>query len=414
MHILLLTDNFPPETNAAAIRSHAHLTEWHKSGHQVTVVTGVPNFPAGKVFPGYANKLVQRELMDGLQVVRVWTFIAPNAGAIRRMLDFTSFMISATIAGLLIKKVDVIIATSPQFLTALAGFTLAKIKGCPFIFELRDLWPESVLAVEALREGFFTKSLSKLTYFIYQQADLIITLTHSFKRILVDNGLPPEKIHIVTNGVRLEAMRPTRDGATVRAAYGLRQDAFLVGYVGTIGMAHRLATILEAAQLTRDNRSLHFVLVGDGADKQSLKEQAHAQDLTNITFLDRVPYQEAIDLLSALDVALVLLRDTPLFETVLPSKIFEAMTLGKPIILGAKGESLDLIEEHQCGIGIEPEDATALVENIRRLQEDNQLYWAMSKRGKKAIKKKYNREELARKMLEIIEDYLGGRDWSRR
>lgn len=414
MRILFIADNFPPETNAAAIRTYDHTRIWLKLGHKVTIITGVPNFPMGKVFHGYKNKLAQMEMIDGIRVVRMWTYIAPNRGVFKRMLDFASFMVSATIGGLFVPRPDVVIATSPQFLTSIAGWALAKIKGCPFIFELRDLWPESILAIEALKGGYLTRLLERLTYFIYTQAHIIISVTESFKTVLTGMGISERKIHVVKNGVLLEAVHPTRDKATVRTAYCLRQDAFLVGYVGTIGMAHGLATILEAARLSQNDHCLHFVLMGNGADKQHLTEQAQAQGLHNITFLDRAPHKDAINLLGALDVALILLKNTPLFRTVIPSKTFEAMALGRPIILGAKGESLDLIEEHQCGIGTEPEDATALVENIRRLQEDNQLYWAMSKRGKKAIKEKYNREELARKMLEIIEDYLGGRDSSRR
>jgi len=413
MHLLFITDNFPPETNAAAIRTFEHAREWAKMGHTITIVTGAPNFPTGKVFEGYQNKLFQREDLEGIRVVRVWTYITANMGTVKRMIDFASFMVTATFAGLFIKKPDMVIATTPQFLTSVTGWVLANLKRRPFVLELRDLWPESIAAVGVFQGNLLYKILEWLARFFYHRADVIISVTRSSKRILIDMGVRRDKIHIITNGAHPDIMVSPQNREKIRTQYGIPRDAFLVGYVGTIGMAHGLATILEAARLIQNDHRLHFVLMGDGADKQHLTEQAQAQGLHNITFLDRAPHKDAINLLGAFDVALILLKNTPLFRTVIPSKTFEAMALGKPIILGAKGESLDLIEEHQCGLGTEPEDATALVENIRRLQEDNQLYVAMSKQGKKAIKEKYDREELARKMLEIIEDYLGGRDSSR-
>jgi len=404
MHLLFITDNFPPETNAAAIRTFEHAREWVKMGHTVTIVTGAPNFPTGKVFEGYQNKLLQREDLEGIRVVRVWTYIAANEGSVKRMIDFASFMVTATFAGLFIKKPDMVIATTPQFLTSITGWILAKLKRRPFVLELRDLWPESIAAVGVIQRKRLYKTLKWVARFIYHRADVIISVTHSFKRILIDMGIRGDKIHIITNGVHPDIMVSPQNREEIRTQYGIPRDAFLVGYVGTFGLAHGLATILEAARLIQNDHCLHFVLMGNGADKQHLTEQARARDLKNVTFLDRAPHQDAIDLLSTLDVALVLLKDLPLFESVIPSKLLEAMAQGKPVILGARGESLSIVNEHLCGIGIRPENIVDLSAAIRKLQADRSACEIMGANGKRAIKEKYDRVVLARTMIGIIQE----------
>ena len=202
MHILFITENFPPETNAAAVRTYAHAREWVKMGHTITIVTGVPNFPTGKVFEGYKNKLFQREVLEGIRVVRVWTYIAANAGKFRRMIDFASFMVTATLAGLFVKKPDMVIATTPQLLTSIAGWVVARLKRRPFVLELRDLWPESIVAVGISQSKRLYTTLEGVARFIYRRADVIISVTHSFKRVLIDMGIRGDKIHIITNGAR--------------------------------------------------------------------------------------------------------------------------------------------------------------------------------------------------------------------
>ncbi len=405
MHLLFITDNFPPETNAAAIRTFEHAREWVKLGHTVTIVTGVPNFPAGKVFEGYRNKLLQREDLEGIQVIRVWTYITANAGTIRRMIDFASFMVTATFAGLFVKKPDVVIATTPQFLTSVTGWVLARLKGRPFVLEVRDLWPESIAAVGVIQHNMLYKALEGVARFIYHRADIIISVTHSFKRILIDMGIRGEKIHIITNGVHPDNMVSPPNGEEIRSKYGIPHDAFLVGYVGTFGLAHSLVTILNVAQLTMDDPSIQYALMGDGAKRAQLIKTSQSEGLTNVRFIERQYHKNAIELLGALDMALVLLRDSPLFETVIPSKLFEAMALGKPVVLGARGESLDIINEHQCGIGISPEDSDALSTAIKKLQADRNKCKIMGANGRRAIREKYNRVVLAGAMMKIIQQF---------
>ncbi len=402
MHILFFTDNFPPETNAAALRTLAHTREWVKMGHSVTILTGTPNFPSGIVFNGYKNKLYQHEVMEGIKIVRVWSYIAPNAGTVRRMIDFASLMITAAIAGLFIKKPDLVIATTPQLMISLSGWAVARLRRCPFVLELRDLWPESMVAVDISLGKVLHKSLEWVAGFIYKRADIIISVTKSFKQNLIARGIQADKIHVITNGANLNSSIPLQIPQEVRKIHRIPDGSFLVGYVGTIGLSHGLETIIDAANQTIHDPSIHYVLMGDGADKVQLIEKSH--DLSNITFVDRGPHQNAIDLVNTLDIALVLLRDDPLFDTVIPSKLFEAMALGKPVILAARGESLDIVNTHQCGIGIRPENIVDLLTAIRELQADRVTCARMGANGQRAVEGNYNRVALARSMMEILQE----------
>jgi glycosyltransferase involved in cell wall biosynthesis len=208
MHILFLTDNFPPETNAPASRTYEHSKRWVRAGHKVTVVTGAPNFPSGKIHTGYSNALWRREAMDGIDVVRVWTYITANEGFLKRTLDYVSFMVAAILASPFLPRPDIVVGTSPQFFTPCAALVVSWWRRCPFVFELRDLWPDSIVAVGAMRETLAIRLLRKLEYFLYRRAARIVSVTNSFKRVLSANGIDPEKIAVVPNGVDLDAYQP--------------------------------------------------------------------------------------------------------------------------------------------------------------------------------------------------------------
>lgn len=404
VNLLFLTDNFPPERNAPAIRTYEHAKVWVREGHRVTVVTSAPNFPEGRVFDGYANRLVQREVMDGIEVVRVWTYITANEGFLKRTLDYVSFMASAAIRSVVLERPDVVVATSPQFFTALGGWLVAGLKRRPFVFELRDLWPETIVAVGAVRNRPVLKALDRLAGFLYRRADLMVPVTHSFAAHLRQRGIPEDRIAVVTNGVDPESIARERDRATIRRRYGLPENAFVAGYVGTHGLCHGLDTIVDAAGLAREYADLHFLLVGSGAGKKRLLERLAREGLPNVTALDAVPRQDALDLLSAADAAMVLLKDDPVFRTVIPSKIFEAMALGKPIVLGVRGESRDIVVDRaRCGIPVDPEDARGLLASLKRLKDDPALALALGEAGRHALDSDFRRTSLARRMMEEIE-----------
>ncbi|MCL4696712.1 MAG: glycosyltransferase family 4 protein, partial [Burkholderiaceae bacterium] len=245
MHILFLTDNFPPEVNAPASRTHEHTRQWVAAGEQLTVITCAPNFPTGRVFPGYSNRIWQEERIDGIRVIRVWSYITANEGFARRVLDYVSYMLMAFVAALFVRRVDIVVATSPQFFTAVAGWAVGALKRVPFVFELRDLWPESIKAVGAMKESAVIRGLEKLELFLYRRAALIVSVTHSFRDTLARRGIDARKVEVITNGVDIARFTPRPKDAVLEAELGLA-GCFVAGYIGTHGMAHALETLLVA------------------------------------------------------------------------------------------------------------------------------------------------------------------------
>ncbi|HVS10504.1 MAG TPA: glycosyltransferase family 4 protein [Planctomycetota bacterium] len=407
MHILFLSDNFPPETNAPATRLCEHAREWVRLGHRVTVVTCAPNFPDGVLHAGYANCWHQRERLDGIEVVRVKTYIAPNRGFLRRTLDYLSFLATATPAALLQRSPDLVVATSPQFFATLAGWLVAALRRKPFVFELRDLWPASITAVGAMRKGFATRLLERLELFLYRRAALVIALTESFRRDLVARGIPEAKIRVVTNGADLSRYRPAARDELLARSLDLR-DRFVVGYLGTHGLAHALEHVLDAAEILRHRPEVRFLFVGSGAAKDALVTSARARDLTNVVFLPPQPKAAMPAIWSLCDAALVHLRDTPLFRTVIPSKIFEAMAMGVPTLFsGPDGETASIVRRTSCGLALPPADPAALASSIERLLDEPGLAQRLSASALAAAPA-FDRAELAREMLRCFEQALHG------
>lgn len=404
MKILFFTDNFPPESNAPAIRTMDHAREWVRLGHEVTVVTCAPNFPLGKVHAGYRNKLFAREQMEGIEVVRVWSYITANEGSLKRILDYVSYMCSATVAAIFLPRPDVVIGTSPQLFAAVAAWMTAKLKRRPFVFELRDLWPETIMAIGALKKSLLMSWLEKFAVFLYRQADLMVPVTEAFAEVLRKEGIPDERIVVVTNGIEPGSYKTAEAPDAVRARLNIPADAFVSGYIGTLGMCHGVSTILEAAEKVIDDKSLHFVIMGNGADKAEINDYAVQHQLHNVTIVEGQPRQVALDVLNSLDASLVLLRNSPLFETVIPSKIFEAMELQKPMVLGVRGESRGIVvDQAQSGVAFTPADADEMVQRIRELQADPELCAQMGSNGRAAVESRFRRTELARRMINAIE-----------
>ncbi len=403
MKILFFTDNFPPESNAPAIRTLEHTREWVKAGHEVTIVTCAPNFPVGKVYDGYSNSFYQTETIEGIRVVRVWSYIAANEGAVKRILDYISFSVSAALTALFLPRPDVVIGTSPQLFAAAAAWLTAKFKWVPFVFELRDLWPESILAVGAMEKGWVIRKLEQFVSFLYRQADLMVPVTNAFARVLEEEGVPAERIEVITNGIEPGSHTLTVSREAVRERWGIPQDAFVGGFIGTLGMAHGVSTILEAAEKAADDASLHFVIMGNGADKQQIKQLAADKHLSNVTIIDGQPRQDALNVLGAIDVSLVLLKNTPLFETVIPSKIFEAMEFRKPMLLGVRGESADIVvNKARSGIAFTPEDADEMLLHLRALRDDPESCAEFGRNGRAAVETSFRRTQLAARMLQAI------------
>lgn len=401
MHILFLTDNFSPEVNAPASRTFEHCRIWASQGHKVTVITCAPNFPTGKVFIGYKNKFWQTEQIEGIQVIRVWTYITANEGFIKRILDYVSFMPGAVLASLFVSQPDVVIGTSPQFFTTCAAYLVGLFKRIPFVFELRDIWPESIKAVGAMKDSLVIRWLEKIELFLYRKAKMIISVTQSFKKILVGRGIDPDKIQVITNGVDTTRFFQLEKDSALMKQYGL-EGKYVAGYVGTHGMAHHLETILQAAALAQSKSDeFRFILLGNGARKAALMNLASEMGLANLIFIDSVSKDEVARYWSLLDVSIIHLKKMELFTSVIPSKIFECMAMGIPILHGVEGESAEIVEANGAGLLFEPENAEELYHKLVKLKNDSMRYEQIKEKALIASKK-YDRRALALEFLELL------------
>jgi glycosyltransferase involved in cell wall biosynthesis len=408
MRILFLSDNFPPETNAPANRLYDHAVRWVRAGHEVTVVTCAPNFPEGKVFPGYRNRWHAVEEWEGVRVVRVKSYITSNEGFVKRTLDYVSFMISGFVGGLFQKRPgpDVIVASSPQFFAAVGGWALAAVRRKPFIFELRDLWPASIVAVGAMEESRTIRLLEKLELFLYRRARRVVAVTHAFKQDLISRGIDGDTIDVVLNGVDLAHYAPMTADTSLQRQHGL-EGKFVVGYLGTHGMAHALDKVLEAAELLRHREDIVFMFVGAGAAKAEVESSAKELGLQNVRFVPRQPKDAMPGYWSICDLALIPLRDTPVFESVIPSKMFECMAMGIPVLMSLPdGEATGILRDAGAGVCVPPEDPQAMARAIEALKDDPAQCAALRESGLEAARN-YSRDQQAEKMLAVLEQAAG-------
>lgn len=409
MHILFLSDNFPPEVNAPASRTFEHCREWVAAGHEVTVITCAPNFPQGKVFPGYRNRLWQKETMSGISVIRVWSYVTANEGFARRIADYVSYMISAIIAAPFVRKADVVVGTSPQFFTAVAAYVVSRGKRIPFVFELRDLWPESIRAVGAMSKSRVLDRLEQVELFLYRRAALVVSVTESFRSDLQRRGIDPFKVAVITNGIDASRFQPRPKDEALLDRHGLR-GKFVAGYIGTHGMAHGLDTLLDAAALLKREPGgdrFRLLLLGGGASKAALVERARLEGLDNVVFVDTVTKDEVVRYWSLLDASIIHLKRTDLFRSVIPSKLFECMGMAIPVLHGVEGESAAIVERERVGIAFEPENAEDLCRLLRELEQDSTLLEMLAANGPVAARR-YGRKELAMRMLRHLENVVRG------
>lgn len=408
MHILFLTDNFPPEVNAPASRTFEHCREWVASGIKVTVITCAPNFPKGKVFNGYKNRLWQSEVMDGIRVIRVWTYITANEGFAKRVLDYVSFMLTGAVAALFVRKVNVVVGTSPQFFTACAAWMVGGLKRVPWVFELRDIWPESIKAVGAMQDSLAIRVLERIELFLYRHASRIVAVTHAFKDTLMSRGIDENKIYVITNGVDLSNFLPQPKDVGLSAELGLN-GGFVAGYIGTHGLAHGLETLLDAAQTLQQMpgaEDIRILFLGDGAKKAELVESAKTRGLRNVVFVASVPKDQVPRYWSLLDVSIIHLRKTELFTSVIPSKLFECMGMGIPVLHGVAGESAAIVQTEQVGELFESDNAQQMVDALLRLRADDARFKSYQANGLSAAKR-YDRKQLAANMLNILQGVMG-------
>ncbi len=399
MKILFITDNFPPEVNAPATRTYEHCLEWAKQGAEVTIITCAPNFPHGKIYDGYKNKLYQKEQLDGIEVIRVWSYMSANSGFVKRVIDYFSFAFMAFWVGLL-QKHDIVIATSPQFFTTWAAWGISKIRRKPWIFELRDLWPESIRTVGAMKQERILDWLEKIELGLYRDADKVVAVTDAFKSNLIQRGIEPDKIEVVTNGSNVDLFFPRDKDLELLRSLKL-ENKFIIGYIGTHGMAHSLDFIVQSISKIND-ASIHFLFIGDGSMKSKIIKIASALSLQNITFLDPIAKEEVPRYLSIIDVSLAPLIKSDTFKTVIPSKIFEAAAMQKPTLLGVEGQAKEIMDKYGAGLCFEPENEKDFIAKVNLLKNDQSAYKNYQE-GCRRLAEEYDRKKLADSMLNIIE-----------
>jgi colanic acid biosynthesis glycosyl transferase WcaI len=406
--ILYVSQYFSPEMGAPAARAAELSWHWARMGHDVTVLTGFPNHPTGVVPAEWRERLRQlrcSEEIDGVHVERTWLWPLPNRKAHERIRNYASFCLSAAWSGLALAKPDVVIATSPQLLCALAGWWVAWWKRVPFIFEVRDLWPESLAAVGAGGEGtLLHRTLGAIAGFLYERADRIVVVTPAFKEHLIEKwDVAAGKIAIVENGVETDQFRPDPAAEEVRKRLGL-EGRFLICYIGTMGMAHGLETLIAAAEeLQTALPEALFLLIGEGAEKRNVMKLAKARRLTNIQFLDQQPRERIPAFVSAADVCLVLLKRTELFKTVIPTKLLEYMACARPVVVAVDGQSRQIVEEADAGVFVQPEDSRALARTICELEGDAARRNQMGANGRRYIVQRLSRERTARDYVRVLE-----------
>jgi glycosyltransferase involved in cell wall biosynthesis len=396
VRILYVSQYFPPEIGAPAVRVHDLARLWVDAGHDVTVLTGFPNHPNGVLHPEYRKKirrLTIREFVDGIKVVRSWLIPLPNRKASERILNYSSFCASAALRGLFLRKFDVVVATSPQLLVGLSGFAIARLRGAKFVFEVRDLWPESLVATGVSGEGsILYRSMLALSRRLYRKADHLVVVTDAFKRYIAEHfDCAPEKIDVIPNGVDLEWLQQAR------ASYVAEErDNFVVSFIGTIGHAHGVDAVLRAAEiLRRSHPDVLFRIIGDGAEREKIQAAIRAEGIENVKILQQQPRSKVPALIWDSDVCLVLLKRSEIFKTVIPTKMLEFMACGRPVILGVEGQALEILEEAQAGIAIPPENAEALAAAVLRLRADSTLRARMGRNGAEFIERKMSRQGTA-------------------
>lgn len=404
MNIVYYSHYFTPEIGAPSARIYDLSKEWIGSGHSVQVVTCFPNHPSGRLYPGYHQTMYMEEGLDGIRVHRHWTFITPNKGFIKKTIGHVSYLPSAILlSNPRLKPFDVAIASSPTFFAALAGVSAGKRYKVPFIMEIRDLWPAIFVDLGVIRNRRVVSWLEKLEMFLYRQATSIVTVTEAFRNNLIERGIPPRKIFTIPNGADVKFWSPIDDPADLRQSLGLK-DSFVVLYIGAHGISHALGRILDSAVQLKNQENMHFLFVGEGAEKAELVRRANELRLKNVLFHEPVNKEGVRRFYTLADICLVPLRNIPLFDSFIPSKMFEIMAMERPIVGSVRGEAADILRRSKSALVVEPENPKAIAESILYLYHHGKKRRAMGQEGRKFVAENYSRRSTANKYLEVLSE----------
>jgi glycosyltransferase involved in cell wall biosynthesis len=411
LHILWVAQWFPPDLGALPARITEMSRVWTDAGHRVTVVTAFPHHPLGVIPETYRGRLVVEERYESLRVIRCWLWALPNRRMWQRTLCQISFAVSAVLFALRRpEKPDVVIVSSPPFFTVPAGWAFARLRRAPLVFEVRDLWPAVFAASGVMEEGFLYRTLEALEKFFYRAADRIVVVTNGFRDDLVARGVPKEKVDVVFNGADPVIYAPgapgSRDASTLRRE--LAGDAeFLISYVGTHGLLQGLEQVLDAADRLRGDPRFAFAFVGEGARKAFLIEETRRRELRNVRFHDAVPKERVPDVYAASDACVVCLRPLPIFDKFIPSKVFETLAAGRPIVAALSGEAADIVRRAGGTVAIPGNGdsiATALAALASKSPAERE---AMGEQGRRFIAASYDRRRLANDYLAVLEKTAG-------
>ncbi len=401
--ILFISDNFPPETNAAASRVYERAVYWKNWNIDFQILTSFPNRYQGKSHPGYANSLYKRDLYRNINTIRVKTFVSARPSIIFRTLHQLSFMITSFIGGLFEKKINVVIVTTPQFFCSISGLLLSKIKRVPIILEIADIWSDAIKGT-LISSGFFFQIIRSFETFIYNKSDALVVLTKGFKEEIIKRGIDKSKIYVIRNGVNKMSNFNSEDSETLKNKLNLNNKK-IIGYMGAHGYAQDLENVIKAAKILEDaNPNIVFLFLGDGDEKTKLKKLSKGSK--NILFLKAVSKAEIPNYLSLFTIGLTHLKNEKLFENTIPSKIFEMMSAGLPILLvSPKGEASDIVLDNDVGIWVPAGNPSLLAEEISNLLEfdDDLLKFSKNSLNKSSL---FKRDRQAKEMLKVVDIIL--------
>jgi glycosyltransferase involved in cell wall biosynthesis len=406
VRVLVVTHYFPPEIGAPQARLSELAGHWAEHGHDVTVLTGMPNHPTGVVHDAYRGKVRVQERERGYSIVRTWLYATPNEGIAKKTLGHLTFMVSSVLLGFRrVGRPDVVVVSSPTFFSIFSAWVIARLRRARLVVEVRDLWPAIFVELGVLTNPAVIRVLERLELAAYRAADEVVVVSEGFRDHIAARGIPASKIHTIRNGVDLDRFDPAAvDEETRRVRrerLGASQEELLVLYTGAHGISHGLASIADTADLLRDE-GVHFAFVGEGAAKAALEERVRILGLTNVTMLPGVPRDEVAGLLAAADVCLVPLRDVPLFTTFIPSKLFEFAAAEKAIIGAVRGEPAEILAAAGA-IVIEPEDAGAMADAVLALRDDPARRADMGARARAFVREHFDRRQLAKEYLAVLE-----------
>ncbi len=406
MRIVVYSHYFTPEIGAPSARIFDFSKEWIQAGHEVEVVTCFPNHPVGTLYEGYKGGLYMHERLSGIEVHRHWTYVTPNKGFVKKTLGHISFIPGAILgSNPHLKRPDVAVATSPTLFAAMVGAWTGTRYRIPFVMDVRDLWPAIFVELGVLKNPYLIRFLEMVELALYRRSTRVVTVTEAFKENLTGRGISPGKVRTITNGADTDFWTPQEKPIGLMRDLAL-EDKFVVLYIGAHGISHALTKVIEAAALVKDRREIQFVFVGDGAEKPGLMEHAKALGLNNIRFLDPVDKIKVREFYALADVCLVPLRNIPLFKTFIPSKMFEIMSMARPIIGSVSGEPVEILKKSKGAVVVEPEDSQAIADAVLFLYQNPEVGRKLGEAGRRFVRAHYSRAALARQYLNVFEEAI--------